>query len=131
MSETISISALRSNLKRVLSQIRKGKSIVITSRGKSIGMITPISDEKENALAFMEKLRSTAKIGDVVSPISVEWKLSRDFIRYPYTDLECIKPQKYPHPKLLNPLKRLMSKISYLWLTLVYGRFPCLSIKKD
>lgn len=72
-TETITVSALRSNLKRALSKIRKGKSIVITSRGKSIGLITPILDEKKEAIKYMEKLRQTAKVDDVISPITVDW----------------------------------------------------------
>ena len=73
-NETISVSVLRSNLKKVLAQLKKGKSITITSRGKTIGIISPVPDKKVQARKYMDWIKKTAKIGDIVSPLSVKWE---------------------------------------------------------
>jgi antitoxin (DNA-binding transcriptional repressor) of toxin-antitoxin stability system len=74
LMEKVSVSNLRSSLKKTLTQLKKGKSIVITSRGKSIGIISPMVDERERARSYLQSISTTAKVRDIMSPLSVEWE---------------------------------------------------------
>ena len=74
--KTISISDLRANLMETIRQVRKGKSILVTSHGKPVAQICPPVDEQEEARAIMKELRKTAIIGDIVSPTGETWEAS-------------------------------------------------------
>ena len=56
--KSISISELRANLMNTIEEIKKGKTIIITSHGK------------------LNALRKTIKIGDIVSPTGETWEAS-------------------------------------------------------
>lgn len=72
--KTISISDLRANLMEAITQVKKGKTILVTSHGKPVAQLVPLADKKEEAKAVIKALRKTAKIGDVVSPTGETWK---------------------------------------------------------
>jgi prevent-host-death family protein len=72
--KTISISDLRANLMETISLVKKGKSILVTSRGKPVAQLVPPADKKEEAKAIIKALRKTAKIGDIVSSTREIWK---------------------------------------------------------
>lgn len=72
--ETIAVSEFRANMIQILKRIQSGASITITSRGQEIARLLPPEKSMENARAALKELRKTAKIGDVLSPIDVEWK---------------------------------------------------------
>ena len=72
--KTISISDLRANLMDAISQVKKGKSILVTSHGIPVAQLVPPLDRKEEAKAALKALRKTAKIGDVVSPTGETWE---------------------------------------------------------
>ena len=72
--ESIGVSKLRENMVLFLNKVQQGDSITITSRGTEIAMLVPIKNKKEVSKNALKKLRKTAKVGDVVSPIEEEWK---------------------------------------------------------
>jgi prevent-host-death family protein len=74
--ETIAVSEFRANLMQILQRIQSGASITITSRGRKIARLVPPDDSMEEARLALEKLRKTAKVGDVLSPIDVKWEAS-------------------------------------------------------
>ncbi len=72
--ETIAVSELRANLMQILKRIQSGQSITITSRGQEIARLVPPENSREKARQALKKLRKTAKIGDVLSPIDADWE---------------------------------------------------------
>lgn len=72
--KTISISVLRVNLLDVINEVKKGKSILVTSHGKPVAQLNPPTDRRKEAIAKLKALRKTAIIGDVVSPTGEVWE---------------------------------------------------------
>ena len=68
----VNITRLRQNLPGLIDQVRRGKELRITVRGKVVARIVPEHDEREAARAFLASLRGRSRIGDIVSP-SDEW----------------------------------------------------------
>ena len=72
--ENIAVSDLRANLMKVLKTIENGSSVNITSRGKVVALLMPPEQSKKQAEEKLAKLRKTAKIHDILSPVSEQWK---------------------------------------------------------
>lgn len=72
--KSLAISELRANLMNAIEQVKKGKSIVITSHGKPVAQLVPPEDKKEDAKTSLKALRKTAVIGDVISPTGEIWE---------------------------------------------------------
>ncbi len=70
---TIAVSELRSNLMKVLEEIKHGAQIQITSRGKVVAQLVPADAAQENAKAALHELSESALIGDVLTPIDESW----------------------------------------------------------
>ncbi len=74
--KTISISDLRANLLDMINEVKKGKSILVTSHGKPVAQINPPTSKRKEAKAAIKELRKTAIIGDVLSPTGEIWDAS-------------------------------------------------------
>lgn len=72
--KSVAISDLRANLLLWIEEVKKGKSILVTSHGKPIARLSPPEDEREAAKARIKALRKTARIGDILSPIGDDWE---------------------------------------------------------
>lgn len=70
----ISVSLLKNQLHRVLGRVETGEEVVITSRGKAIARIVPVQDKREQAQKQLQLLRKTCRLGDITSPIGVDWE---------------------------------------------------------
>jgi prevent-host-death family protein len=57
--KTISITELRANLMRTIEEIKKGKTIIVTSHGKPVAQINPLPDRRKDAIAKLNTLRKT------------------------------------------------------------------------
>ena len=74
----VNVTELRGNLNEYLTEVQvSGQPLAITSRGKVIVRMLPPEDEKEAAKARLQALRSTAIVGDILSPIGEEWEAAR------------------------------------------------------
>lgn len=69
----VNVTELRKHLPTYLREVQKGEELRITSRGKVIARIVSEQDRRAHARATLRELRKTAWVGDVVSPIEVEW----------------------------------------------------------
>lgn len=69
----ISISELRQNLAEYLRRVKRGETLRVTQHGTVVARLEPALSEKETAKARMDEIRKSARLGDVVSPIDVEW----------------------------------------------------------
>ena len=74
--KTITISDLRANLLDTIKEVKKGKSILVTSHGKPVAQINPPSDRRAEAIAKLKAMRKTIIIGDIISPIGDTWEAS-------------------------------------------------------
>ena len=70
----VSVTELRQNLPTYLASVRTGSAIDVTSHGKVIARIVAGGDPSEEARARLVAARAEAVIGDIVSPINVEWE---------------------------------------------------------
>ena len=71
------VTEIRQNFASYLAQIQAGEEITITQHGKPVARLVPAVDEKArkkaDAEAYFAKLRETVALGDIESPIDVEW----------------------------------------------------------
>jgi prevent-host-death family protein len=74
----VNITDLRQNLPAYVDQARRGKEIRITVRGKVVARIVPDKDEQEAARLRLDSLRSSSRVGDVLSPSGASWEAERD-----------------------------------------------------
>lgn len=72
--ETIGVSKLRENLPAYIKKVQQGQTITITSHGNRIAMLAPVASETVTSRNALKKLRKTAYVGDVVSPIEEPWE---------------------------------------------------------
>ena len=76
MSE-VKITELRQNLPGYLAEVRKGRELKITVRGKVIARIVPERGVKNAARQRLVALRAKCKVGDVVTPTGERWTAER------------------------------------------------------
>ncbi len=76
----ISISQLRQNLADYLARVKRGETLRVTQHGHVVARIEPALSEKEAAKARIEALRKTVKLGDVLTPIDVEWNAAKGIL---------------------------------------------------
>ena len=68
----VTATTFRKHIPDYLGKVRKGKDISLTSRGKIIARLVPSAREQ------LATLRGgTYFIGDIISPIDVEWAFYR------------------------------------------------------
>ena len=72
--QTVAVSTLRSNLVTFLKQAEIGEEIHVTSRGHEIARILPPQKISKNARKELQKLSKHCYIGDIVSPIDINWE---------------------------------------------------------
>ena len=75
--DTIPVSDLRANLMKVLKKIEHGSVVDITSRGKIVAKLVPPDYTREMAREKLIELRKNAVIGDIISPIDIQWKAAK------------------------------------------------------
>jgi prevent-host-death family protein len=73
--EKVAVSEFRANLVGFLKRVEMGEVITLTSRGHEVAKIIPPDNKAENARDALKKLRKTAIIGDVLTPIEDEWEV--------------------------------------------------------
>ena len=80
MARTVKASELRSNLFALLDEIEQAEtSVVITKRGRPVADLVPHKTKKQNKAKKKRKLFGCLKgrieiLGDIISPIDVEWE---------------------------------------------------------
>ncbi|MFZ0547783.1 MAG: type II toxin-antitoxin system prevent-host-death family antitoxin [Candidatus Promineifilaceae bacterium] len=67
---TVSVSEFRTNMSEFLQQVKSGKVIRLTHRGSEIAKLVPPDFAQIAARQELVKLRETAEVGDVLSPIN-------------------------------------------------------------
>jgi len=75
--KTVSISELRANLLKYLSEVQCGNRIEVTSKGTVLATLVPPVGEVEAARARLTELAATARVGDVIAPVGEAWEAER------------------------------------------------------
>ena len=74
---SVNMAELRQNLPKYLALADRGTEIEVTSRGRPVARIIPAADRQQDARTRLLAARKRCKIGDVVSPLDVEWSAER------------------------------------------------------
>ena len=69
----VSMSEFRRHLSEYVQAAKRGSEIEITSRGNVVARVTPARDPVAEARTELMALRGKAFVGDVISPIDVQW----------------------------------------------------------
>ncbi len=75
--EQVAVSELRANLTRFLKEVESGTAYAVTSRGHEVARLIPPENRMEDSRKALRELRRNAVVGDVVSPLDVEWEAMR------------------------------------------------------
>ncbi len=73
----VNVAELRQNLPKYLASAKNGREIEVTSRGRVIARIVPSGDPLQEPRGRLLAARKQCTVGDVVSPIAVQWKEDR------------------------------------------------------
>ena len=74
----INVTDFRQHLPGYLKQVQQGEYIQITLHGKVVARLVPEQDAAEEARKLLSGWRSSAHIGDILSPIGEAWEVQRD-----------------------------------------------------
>ena len=74
----INVTELRQNLPSYLAEVKKGREIEVTSRGKVIARIVAGGDVSSEARARLVAARKRCRIGDITSPDPETWSAEHD-----------------------------------------------------
>ena len=74
----VNVTEFRNHLPAYLDKVKTGEEVALTSRGKIVARLVPEIDECKLAQERLAELRKTSWVGDVTSPIDVNWEANRD-----------------------------------------------------
>jgi len=74
--KTVGVSAFRENLVSYLKQVQKGTTLILTSHGKQVAVLTPPDTVRKQSVLQLKALGKTAEIGDIISPVSEDWEVA-------------------------------------------------------
>ncbi len=70
----VTVTEFREHLAKWLERAHLGDEIEISSRGQPLARLVPVATRKSEARNFLKKIRATARVGDIESPIDAEWE---------------------------------------------------------
>lgn len=73
MMKNVSISELRASLLKYLKIAQQGERVNVTSKGRTLAILTPPITQQKTAKSKLRKLAKTAVIHDVVAPSEDTW----------------------------------------------------------
>ncbi len=76
--DTIAVSELRSNLRKVILRVERGETLEITSMGKVVARLVPPENAQQEARKKLKDVAGTAVLHDVLSPLDVQWEAGKD-----------------------------------------------------
>ena len=69
----VNITELRRNLPAYVARVRDGETVEVTVRGRVIARIVPEGNRQAAARKWLEQVRKTARVGDIMSPSGETW----------------------------------------------------------
>ncbi|HBG06707.1 MAG: prevent-host-death protein [Geobacteraceae bacterium GWC2_58_44] len=71
----VNVTEFRNHLPDYLGRVKRGEEVLLTSRGKVVARMSPVTDERVPAREMLASLRSKCKIGDVMAPVDEVWEV--------------------------------------------------------
>jgi prevent-host-death family protein len=71
--KVIPISDFRANLLKYLNLANQGEEMIITSKGIELATLKAPKTKHEKAREQLKEMSKNIKLGDIVSPIDVQW----------------------------------------------------------
>lgn len=73
----VKVTDFRAHLPKYLAKAEAGETVTVLSRGRPIARLVPAAGAGKSAREKLVALRKAARIGDVISPLGVEWSATR------------------------------------------------------
>lgn len=73
----VKVTDLRKNLPAYLAAVQGGEELRVVSRGKVIARLVPEKSAIDAARERLRALRGQVQVGDVLTPLDVEWEAQR------------------------------------------------------
>lgn len=70
---SIGISEFRAKMNLFLQKVQNGEVVTLTSRGAEVARLVPPEFAQAVARQELDRLRQTAVVGDVLSPLGERW----------------------------------------------------------
>lgn len=70
----VNMTELRKQLPHYLDLVAAGEAVEVTRLGRVVARMTAAVDHQEEAREFLRKLRDSAIVGDVETPIDTAWE---------------------------------------------------------
>jgi prevent-host-death family protein len=70
---SIGISEFRAKMNLILQKVQNGEIVTLTSRGTEVARLVPPDFAQATARPELDRLRQTAVVGDVLSPLVEPW----------------------------------------------------------
>jgi prevent-host-death family protein len=70
---SIGISEFRAKMNLILQKVQNGEVVTLTSRGTEVARLVPPDFAQAAARQELDRLRQTAIVGDVLSPLGERW----------------------------------------------------------
>lgn len=75
--EQVPVTVFRKHIPEYLGKVRQGELLSLTSRGREVARLVPPEDIHSTAREQLKALRAHCYVGDVTSPVDVEWEADR------------------------------------------------------
>ena len=72
--KSVGVSIFREHLMTYLKQVQNGTTLILTSHGKQIAVLSPPDTVRKQSLVQLNALGKTAEIGDIISPVLEDWE---------------------------------------------------------
>lgn len=70
---SIGISEFRAKMNLILQKVQNGEVVTLTSHGTEVARLVPPDFAQATARQELDRLRQTAVVGDVLSPVGEPW----------------------------------------------------------
>lgn len=71
----VGISEFRANMNAILQKVQAGEIVSLQVRGLEVAKLVPSDIASDLALVELERLRETAYVGDILSPLDEAWEV--------------------------------------------------------
>lgn len=75
--QQVPVTVFRKHIPEYLGKVRQGEKISLTSRGQEVARLVPPEDTRLSAQVQLDALRVQCHVGDVISPVDIEWEAER------------------------------------------------------
>ena len=79
-TKQVNVTELRQNLPQYLAKVAEGESFQITVNGRVVARLEADVEESQRAKARIASYRAHSVVGDVLSPVELDWNHDVDHL---------------------------------------------------